>query len=321
MLSKLKKNISILMKGASSKDFPFYASLLTSDGSSIYTNNNDVFVNMDISLPFEGSIDIFALNGILSKIDIKHTDIFQKKNKLYIMDDKSKYELNIVKNLKIPRLEREDIITKNIDNELLECLSIASSFIGSFNPFDTMYMGDFVCASNKGDLFYYNIDIGFDVYLNRQSLSLLRVGKRFGIQDTFMIVDVNDGYLATTLPLHPEFPKDKAMEIIKNNMSNSIPICDFSEFKFAYDNLKPLLAKEKVKFINFDGDVLSVKTTIGSSKYDLNFDHEFNSKFLISIPTQLFPSIPNWYDVCINENNLNAIILTSEKSTILISTL
>ena len=68
-MKDILQKLQILKIGALNKDYPVYAQYLNSKDGLLQTCNGREFVQVECELPFDGLVNIFVLESVLSKVE------------------------------------------------------------------------------------------------------------------------------------------------------------------------------------------------------------------------------------------------------------
>jgi len=296
---ELLKITEILKIGATSKNYPPYGQYMVSESGILQTNNDNVFVNIEFDLPFNGGVNIFVLNDLLKKLDQdKPFHLSSEGNILTIESGNSKTDLNIHP-IKIPQ-PKVGIPEKLVDISIASILRHASKFAGSGSYGYVFIDNNAVIAYDSKRFFVADIiETGVKLGLGKSALSLINDDCSIGEKDGIVHIQMNEADYAkfSEYVKFDEVPTNKIKAIVKNTFVDSKSICEVKALKEAADLLSPVFFGERSHFITLkSGDALMVSASSavnGESQVKLVADN--NLEFTINLGVELLKTIPDSY--------------------------
>jgi hypothetical protein len=314
----MKEILSFLKLGSSNKDYPVFAQFMHSDGETLSTCDQQLYIKWNYPIDFKGDINIFMLERILS--NLSEYELGVKNNKIIIKGDGTKYDLPI-SNYNFPTLDIEPEKEIVISEELYETMKFALAFTGS-DIYNNIYISGYcLVAADTKRVFFHSFDSGNipTMLINKRIFSLLKEGVKIGVKEDKIKIQYSDGY-AIGLSTKPEnYPIDKINSFIKNNTQNLKLLENVALIKNAVSKVTPIFSGEKASIIHIHNDNKKCKV-IAESGLNGIAESEFSSlledRFDIDFNTEFFKNIPFDYDVFINDNN--KIICRNDEGSIII---
>lgn len=323
-MEELLEAMPRLLLGASKAPTPHYAQYLFSDGEKLRTCNGDVYVELDISLPFTGCINIFVLDKLLKSIDISNLEIGQDGDKLAVRAGNSHTLINI-SNLKWPTIPDVDIQDNIlITEDMYESLKLSLQFTGD-NLYSYSYIdNDHIIATDSGRIFIKKGKYGlkYPLGINKGLFSALDVGVSIGRYEHNVKVMYDDGIMISTADLIENYPKDKILDWAINYTKDTIKIGNVALLRDAVSKLSHIMFSEKVQsmFVDAGKDLLIVSAESiinGSSEVEYDLDNEVDHSF-VSLNMNYVKNIPLDYDFYMKKGECDGLYLTNDESIIIL---
>jgi hypothetical protein len=294
-MKDILQKIQMLKVGALNSDYPVYAQYLNSQDGLLQTCNGKEFVQVEYDLPFDGLVNIFVLESVLSKVeDLEDMEMYQDGDKIYIKCEAFKAKLNMLDRnyCKFPYLTFKKFDSYVIlTEELIETIEKAFNYIGS-NIYSYVYINNkAIIASDMQKAFMspVELDLKFPIGVNKTIIPLLSPGTKLGLSNDNIIVYYDEHNYAIFSGLIPikDYPADKLSEFVVLSRSDT-QLCNMLPIMSAIHKITAVLHNEKLKMINFNHNgsgIMSVSTTSemnGISDYQVNIGNDID-KFNINM--------------------------------------
>ena len=302
----MKELLPFLKQASSNKEYPIYASYLHSDGKSLSTYDNYLYMKFDYEAPFKGDVNIFMLDSILHNLK-EYTIKQQSENKLFIEGSGAKYNI-VISNYNFPDIQKEITEYKYITDELLNLLKYASFFLGN-DIYSYIYIDkDKLVATNINKLFYHKFE-NFEInplLISKRLLSVISNEASIGIIDNTIGVKYQNGIVLQAIPKVESYPIDRISTYLEKETKNLKLIVNIALIRDAISKLNPIFSGEKATIINIANKhnkcrLIAESALNGRAVVEINSDLEdivdinVNSKYLKNISYD--------YDLFINDNN------------------
>lgn len=306
----LSKILNILKLGATKETYPTFGSYLISDGETVRTWNGRIYVEMNYKAPFIGATNIYILENILKNIT-ENARVNQSATTLFIEDQNVNAKLEIIENVDIPILEKPDVKTIEITDEILDDLSLANGFVGGAEheaKYQYIFMGDsFICATDRSRVFIKSIPkIETSISLDKQMLNSLIIGARLGSDRKNVLIDYSTGFMLAQTHIVSDLPVEEIANYVNECSKGVKEICNMAVAQDAIKQISPIFYGEKdidIKISTQGGEdqsvIFSAESTL-NGYIDAEYETEMDEEFEILMNPSYFKNIPIDYNIFAN---------------------
>jgi hypothetical protein len=248
----------LILSSVSKEAYPLYASYITSDPGSIRVCNNSSYIQINKSLPFKGSTNVFVLMSLLDKMPDEGVEYKFTKTDLAISYPGFSTKLNVV-DLNVPKLELQNEEFVDIDSTLLSILGLAKKFTGKDDIAKNVLVAkDGIYSTDNYRAFIYNkdIDVGDDLlFLDNKIISVLEEGFGVGISHNNNVgVTFPGGFgIFTTEPVR-FYPNNKIRNFMLSLKKNNTYLCTSEQMQECMDKLSPIFFGESKKMVTIESN-------------------------------------------------------------------
>jgi len=316
-MKNLKEIIPLLKLGTSNSDYPLYAQYLHSDGESVETCNDDVFIHLKYPLPFSGDVNLFVLDGVL-KASPNDIETIIGKGKIVLKTASIASTLNIF-NMPFPKLEKPDVNFVDVTEDLLSALRLAMFYTSSSEAlYSTVFLcAKYICATDKYRLYFKEIDINLDspLSIDKTMLSVLTDNCRIGSAEGKVVVEYPDlgGYAIFSAYSADSYPAGVIQTTVILDTTKLQKLCNILVLQDAVNKLTPIFFGEKIPIIaisNKDKQISVVAESMINGKATFESESKLEDEFELSINSTFFKNIPIDFDVFISKEHTNKLYLT-----------
>jgi len=325
-MKSLLLDMKTLKAGASNDAYPVYSPYLFSDGKTVRTCNNNVFISINRStpLPFKGYVNIFILEEVLNLVGEDATfEVIPPKEQdgpeiLRIKSGSYKTDLNLLQNLGMPEQEEPDF-TKSIklDEDILGVWRYALQYVGreSLSPLYIDKEG--LCASDGYRIFTNatSYDIDGKLSLNKKIMNF--------IKDSYSImadpkgnvcVKYNNGFAIFTTEGLDFYPYDRIRDFINNTKNNVHLLCNISLLRDCTEKVSPIFHGESEHYCTITNSnkklkILAESTMNGTAEVEAESQTDIEFKLMINAKS--FKSVPFDFDVFIASERQDRLYLAN----------
>jgi len=310
MLSTLK----FLRNAAENVNHPVYAQYVNSNGSVLRTCNDANYMEIAYKAPWKGSVNIFILIDILSKLT-EEVEFVDSENDLHIQSGRFKSDL-IIANMQFPTfLQPEMESSIKLDNDLVEVLKQGIKYVGKGNLSPLYIDAHGICVTDGARMFIHNhkFDLPKPISMNTKVLSILGEENKI-TSDKFGNIVV--GYLGGFGKFRTDpvdfYPIDKIREFVKHSSENIEKLCNVATLLDSVEKLSPVLYGESNTFISIlnNNKTLRIQAeSLVNGSAELIFTSELQTTFSMNLDLKFLKGITFDFDVFINKDRQDRLYL------------
>ena len=310
-MSDLKNVVKLLKFGATKKSYPEFGSYALSKNGKLITFNYDVLVSVDYDIGFDGGVNVYVLDGILSKV--KDAALEKKGDVLNITDGSFSAKLNIIDiaDEVFPEVDLSDVKFSDVTSEMLDKLKLASSFVAGDSTdqmnLDKVFFGNNVICGCDGHRSYIaKHNTSDNLSFNKQILQFLSEGMLVGRYKDSVAVKFENGFAVFNFDIAENYPVDQLVEIVDSSSKNSTKLCNIACLHDALSKLSPIFFGETFSSITLSNEN-NVLTVSANSYLNGETKIEYNSFSDTEISVDINPiylkPIPIDFDVYLVDKN------------------
>ncbi len=313
-MKDILQKIQMLKVGALNRDYPIYAQYLNSQDGLLQTCNGKEFVQVEYELPFDGLVNIFVLENVLSKVeDLEDMEMYQDDDKIHIKCEAFKTTLNMLSRYDNSGKSRFPVLSFKkfksyivLTEELIETIGKAFDYIGN-NIYQYVYIDHkSIIASDMYKAFMSPVELECKspIGINKTIYPLLVPGTKLGVDSEDNIIvyyDENNYAIFSGLIPISEYPAESLSEFVASNRSE-LKLCNMLPVMSAIYKITAVLHNERLKIINFNHDgtgVMSVSTVSemnGRSDYKVSISDDIG-EFSMNIDLNHINKITSDYNM------------------------
>jgi hypothetical protein len=326
---EILRNLAISKIATTKKDYPICGSYVVSEKGKVVSSDASSYISLDATFPFEGAVNIFVLESLLNKCS-GDMELEQQESEIKIKFDNINTIINIGIGISIPSLSCPDVSKVSLTPEIISNLKTAVKFVGKDNLYQNVYFGDgILCATDRERVYLYKDETinSVPVMLSPKIISLLTETIQLGSIKGAIVLswdkteETGAGYGLFSTTQVSGFSTDKIIKFVDNSKENLKFLCNFAVLKDALDKVKVMCVGEEDPVLQIKNEEGRLEITGGSylnGFMKASYESGLKEKFEIELSFNLFSSISIDYDVYINLNQQDKLILTNGQSDIIL---
>jgi hypothetical protein len=334
-MKELIKYLPVLKLGCSNAEYPVFVQYVHSNGKIICSYNggflsniDGIFVQIKQPLSFSGDLNVFVLDDIIKNIG-NNFDYEIKDNKLIIQQDTFQTEILIVNcsfpEVPLPEVEKQFNLTADLYNDLklANKLSFSDKSILSYVILDN----NNIASIGLDKVFYkkLNLNTDFDpILINTRILSVLNPSIEnmyIGSTNNNVLISYDNVEIFFEVDNFSEYPLQQLINFVNESNNNLVKLCNMSYFNEAIKKLSPIFFGESRRLFQLSNinDFLYFTAEVqlnGTAEYSCK--SEYGDNFIMNFDMDTFKGIPIEYDVFINPELNDRLVLCNGNSYIIV---